>query len=237
MAFQPGKGSVVVGEDVALTGFLNQYSAGRSQQAISTNTFGNDDMVYIAGKLSGQMSVGGLFDAAASASDPTFNEMVNSGTTEVVTVGLGGDAIGDGAYLFNGICTDYSIQGAANDAVRINASFQGSSAVRNGVMLHPLTARTSTGNFTSVDSGASSSTGAVANLHVTAFSGTNVTVKVQDSANDSTWADLITFSTVTGAVSQRATVTGSVDRYLRCIISAGTFTSVTFAVAVARNRQ
>lgn len=237
MAFQAGKGSIVVGDSVGLTGYLNQYSAPRSQQAINTTTFGNDDEVFLPGLLSASLTVGGLFDASASASDPTFASMVDSQTTHLVTVGHGGGAIGDGAILFNGVCTQYGITGAHNDAVRLNVGFTGSAAVRNGVMLHALEAETGTGNFSSVDQTASSSNGGIANLHVTAFSGTNCTIKVQDSANNSTWADLITFSSVTGVTQQRATVTGTVDRYVRCIISAGTFSSVTFAVSFARNRQ
>jgi hypothetical protein len=237
MAFVAAKGSVVVGDAVGLTGYLNQYSSGRSQQAINTTTFGNDDEAYTPGLLSASLTVGGLFDGDAGASDATFSTMVDSQSTNLVTVGHGGDAIGDGAYLFNGVCTNYGITGAHNDAVRLNVGFEGSAAVRNGVMLHAVGAETGTGNYASVDQTASSTFGGVANLHVTAFTGTNVTIKIQDSANDSTWADLITFSSVTGTTQERATVTGSVDRYVRAIISAGTFTSVTFAVAFARNRQ
>ena len=237
MTFQAGKGSIVAGDEIALTGYLNQYSASRSQQALSVTTFGNDDEVYIGGMLGGSLSVGGLFDSDASASDPTFASWVDDGSTHLVTVGHGGDTIGSGAYLFQGVCTQYGITGAANDAVRLNVSFQGDDAARNGVMLHPVDAETGTGNFASVDMAASSAFGAVAQLHVVAFTGTNATIKVQDSANDSTWADLITFTSVTGVTSQRVEVAGTVDRYVRCIISAGTFSSVTFAVSFARHRQ
>lgn len=90
-------------------------------------------------------------------------------------------------------------------------------------------------NEASVDQDASSSNGAVANLHVTAFTGTDAVIKIQDSANDADWADLITFTTVDGVTSERATVAGSVDRYVRAIVASGTFSSVTFAVSFARN--
>jgi hypothetical protein len=60
-------------------------------------------------------------------------------------------------------------------------------------------------------------------------------VKVQHSANNSTWADLVTFATVTAVGAEHAVVAPAttVNRYLRATWS-GTFTSATFAVAFAR---
>ncbi len=56
--------------------------------------------------------------------------------------------------------------------------------------------------------------GAVGYLTVTAFSGfSGAVLKIRDSADDSTYADLITFTTVSGVTAERATVAGTVDRY------------------------
>lgn len=58
--------------------------------------------------------------------------------------------------------------------------------------------------------------GAVGFLHVTACSGfSNFVGKIRDSADNSTYADLVTFAdNVTDPFAERATVTGTVDRYL-----------------------
>ena len=232
MAFRHGKDTVVFGDDAALTGQLNQFSATRSQQVVSTNVFGTSDQEFIAGMYESSLSVNGLWEAATSDT-----ELWGHATANVilpVTVGHG-DTLGNRAILFNGFLDDYSIQGPVNDAVRLSATFTGSAATRLGVNLHPLGAETTTGAESSVDQGASSANGGVANLHVTAFTGTDCTIKIQDSANDADWADLITFTTVSGVTSERATVTGTVDQYVRVNITAGTFSSVTFAVAFARN--
>jgi hypothetical protein len=62
---------------------------------------------------------------------------------------------------------------------------------------------------------ASSEAGGVGYLHVTAFSGiTNVVVKVQHSPDDITYADLVTFATVTAVGRERVEVAGAVDAYL-----------------------
>lgn len=231
MAFQHGKDTVLVGGDTAWTGQLNQFTATRNQQVVATTPFGSTDQQFIAGQYEGGMSIGGMFEAATIDAD--LEGLI--GSSAPITVAFGGDTVGNRAFLFNGFLDDYGIQGAVNDAVRVNATFGSSGAVRLGVSLHDLSAETSTMNEASVDQAASSSNGAVANLHVTAFNGTNVVIKVQDSANDADWADLITFSTVSGVTSERATVTGSVDRYVRAVVASGTFTSVTFAVSFARN--
>lgn len=98
-------------------------------------------------------------------------------------------------------------------------------------------------NGASLDYGSVSSLfGLQAYLHMTAFSGTDVTVKLQDSANDSAWSDIAgaVFTQVTSgnqhteriAISNAATV----RRYVRAItITTGGVTSVTFAVALVRN--
>lgn len=75
-------------------------------------------------------------------------------------------------------------------------------------------------NSTSVDQLASSTGGGYGYFHVETNSGGAVIAKIQDSANDSTWADLITF-TIDGTSrdGEQGVVTGSVDRYVRFSIT------------------
>jgi hypothetical protein len=103
--------------------------------------------------------------------------------------------------------------------------------------LHALGAETATGSGTSVNNGASTAFGALGHLHVTAISGGGTwTFKAQDSANNSDWADLITFTNVTTATNQASEVTGTVDQYTRgdWSVSGGSDNSITFAMALAR---
>lgn len=83
--------------------------------------------------------------------------------------------------------------------------------------------------------------GAQAYLQVTAFTGTDVTVKVQDSADNASFADVtgLTFTqTTAGHTFQRiaTTNTATIRRYVRAVtVTTGGFTSVTFSVAFVRN--
>lgn len=96
---------------------------------------------------------------------------------------------------------------------------------------------TATSPATGVDGGASSSFGGQFYLHVMAFTGTSVTVTVQDSADNSTFAAIaspVAFTAATGATFQRIAITGTVRRYLRAITT-GTFSNAVFAVNACRN--
>lgn len=89
---------------------------------------------------------------------------------------------------------------------------------------------------------AQSAYGAQAYLQVTAFTGTDVTVKIQDSADNSSFTDVtgLTFAQTTAAhTAQRIATanTATIRRYLRAVtVTSAGFTSATFAVTVVRNQ-
>lgn len=98
----------------------------------------------------------------------------------------------------------------------------------------------SAGNGTGVDFAASTSFGWVAYLQVFSFTGTSVTVTLEDSA------DNVSFATFTGSAfaaasaigAQRiasASQTATVRRYVRAVTS-GTFSQATFAVVFVKNK-
>lgn len=100
-------------------------------------------------------------------------------------------------------------------------------------------------NGTSVDqTTVSTAFGWQAYLHHNALTGTDYTVKLQDSADNSTFTDLasgaFTQITTTTPKAQRLAVGGTavVRRYIRAItVTTGGFTSATFAVSFVRNTQ
>lgn len=88
------------------------------------------------------------------------------------------------------------------------------------------------------DSPTSYSFGWTAYLHVFAFTGTSVTVTVQDSADNSSFTSLTggAFTAATGLTKQRLTsssLTATVRRYVR-VITTDTFTNAVFAVNFVR---
>lgn len=97
-------------------------------------------------------------------------------------------------------------------------------------------------NGTGIDTLASAAFGGQAYLQVAAFTGADVTVKVQDSADNVTFADVagFNFTQVTGGapLAERIALgnTATLRRYLRAAtVTTGGFTSLTFAVNVIKN--
>lgn len=96
-------------------------------------------------------------------------------------------------------------------------------------------------NGTGVDFAASSAFGLQAWLHIFAFTGTSVTVKIQESSDNAVgdaYADVVggSFGALSAIGSYRlATATNlSVERWLR-VVTTGTFSNAVFAVQVTRN--
>lgn len=95
---------------------------------------------------------------------------------------------------------------------------------------------------TAIDTTASASFGAQAYLQAFSFTGTDVTVKIQDSADNVTFADVVglAFTQITAApTAQRISIsnTSTVRRYVRAVtVTTGGFTSLSFAVNLVKNQ-
>lgn len=232
MAFQHGKGASTLVGAYDLSAFLNNYDAAATADTAEVTTFGSSAKSYIAGQRDATISLSGFFDGSTAAVDEVLSAAL--GSSAVITLAASGaGTIGSRAQLAQALSTNYSITAPVADAVTISAEAQVSGGMASGVILANLTARTATGNTTAVDNTASTANGVAATIHLTAFTGTNITVKVQHSADNSSWVDLVTFTQLTAIGSEYKTASGTVNRYLRVNI-AGTFTSATFAVAAAR---
>lgn len=236
MATVHGKSSVVLFKEFNLSSYFNSADISQSMEPAESTTFGASAKTFIVGLRDGTISMSGLYDGAADAVDEEIRGSLASATDPVLTFAPKATAVGDKCYLAGVKTTNYSISSPVADIVSIKADFQASGGIDNGVILHIVEAETGTENGSSVDNGAASTNGYCAHLHATLVDVTSMTVKVQHSTDDAVWADLVTFTNVTGTTetSERVTGTGTVNRYVRYIISAFTGTSATFAVAFAR---
>lgn len=93
-------------------------------------------------------------------------------------------------------------------------------------------------NGTAIDSGVvSTAFGLEIFYHLIAFAGTSVIIKLQDSADNSSFADLAgtaTSALTTAGQSVWFNITGTVRRYVRAV-TVGTFTNAQFVAALTRN--
>lgn len=247
--FIHGKGSKVLVDEFDLSAFFNSLDIAQTMDTAETTSFGSSSKSYIPGLADATLSLSGMFSQDTDGSDEELSAILGSTTTPLVTVILEAGTVGKPAVVAKAHETNYALSSPVGDIVSVTADFNASTdatanllyGLRSGKSLtaNASIAFGSLGNLASVDNGASSSNGGMANLHVTAntISGGNTTIKVQESADNSTWADLITFTAVgaTTVTTEQKVVTGTVARYLRATAStAGSSGAITFHIGFAR---
>lgn len=239
MAFIHGKSAIVLNNEFNLSTYFNDISISRSVETAETTAFGASAKAYIVGISDGTISLGGMFDGAANAIDAEITDMIGS-TSGVVSISASGvTTIGTRMISATGIITSYEVSAPVGDVVSASAEFQVDDGVGNAMSLAALAAITTTTTGTSVDNAASSANGGFATLHVTANTMNAATVcKVQHSADNSTWADLQSFTSVptnTKTAERLKVANGTtVNRYLRAVATPAGAGSFTYHINFAR---
>lgn len=246
--FIHGKSTGVLMDEFDLSSFFNSVDVASSIETAETTAFGATAKSYIVGLRDGTVSLSGMFSQDANGSDAELEDVLGATTTPLLTVQLDSGTIGNRAVIAKAHSTNYSISSPVADIVTVTADFNASTdatanvtlSIAHGVQLTTgdAIAFGSLGNLASVDGTASSANGGAANLHVVANTLDDaVTIKVQDSADDATFADLVSFTAVSAGstTSEQKAVTGTVERYIRATATtSATSGSVTFHVAFAR---
>lgn len=146
--------------------------------------------------------------------------MASQATSRVVCYGFEGDTIGKAFMGHEGTFgVKYTVLAKNGELTKAKTDYLVSGQRDDGVILQSTATKTADWNSEgadSVDNSASTSAGGVGYQHVTAFSGfTGFVGKVRHSADDVTYADLVTFTNVTSAPNaQRSSVAGTVNRHL-----------------------
>ena len=247
--FIHGKNTGVYLDEFNLSEYFTSSDIAMNNSIATTTAYGATDDSYIVGIRSGTLSLSGLWAGDTDGSDEELQAILGSTTEPIITVREGAAAIGSRAVIAQANETNYAISSPVADITSVTADFECSTtgitnltfALAQGVQLTAgaSIAHGSLGALSSVDNSASSANGGVGTLHVptNTVSGGVTTIKIQHSANDSTWADLITFTNVAASTktSEIKAVSGTVNRYLRATAStAGSSGSITFMVAFAR---
>lgn len=236
MPFVHAKGTAVLLDERELSGFFNATDLSGDGEIAETTTYGaaGDAKTFIRGLNSGTVTLGGFYDSAAAA-DGELSTNRTSELSQLVTIGPEGLAIGKVVRLLASRETSYVVSSPVTDVVAISVDLTVDGILDRGVSLHDLVAEEATANFASVDNGASTAAGGLGQLHVTGFSGfTNVIVRVQHSVDNVVFTDLITFATVTGAISERVTLAGTINRFLRATLTVIGVGSVIFQISFGR---
>ena len=213
-------------------------SIGYTQQLLDVTTLDNEATARIAGLSDSELTVNGWFEAASDHAAYTSNSGKLPTADQVVFTQMG-TALGDPFAGLTAKESSYVVNRAPGSALATTASYNGTAGEQSewGVTLTASkTTNVSAADGTGVDNAASSANGCVAYLEAMSLVSGTCVVKVQHSTDNVTWADLITFTSVTTATvpfAQRSTASGTINRYLR-VKTSGTFSTIVFVAGVAR---
>jgi hypothetical protein len=236
--FRHGKKTAVLLNGTNMSPFLNEATTTTEIETAETTTFGDQDKTYIVGLSDGTISTSGLFDSTAGASNDVLTGLINQ-EDNTFTVMPEGVIAGSPAVIANGQMTSYEVSSPVGDVISISAEVQADGGLLHGVALTGLVnTGSASATTTGINNGSSTLNGALFNLHVVVNGRDGAaTVKVQHSNDDVTYADLVTFTSVSASVTggESITSTGTVNEYLRTLSTlAGSSGSVTYNVSAAR---
>lgn len=187
----------------------------------------------IGGVRDGRIEWTSFFNGAAGQAHPKLSTLPR---TDVVASYFQGTAVGNAAASVVAKQINYDGTRAADGMFTFGCSAQSNryGLVWGRQLTAGLKTDTTGTNGTSIDTTASASFGWALAVHCTGITGTSVTIKVQDSADNASFADVTgattaAFAAAGGQFVVASSSTATVRRYVR-YVSTGTFTSATFAV-------
>jgi hypothetical protein len=198
----------------------------------------------IGGQRDGRLGMNTLFNPSAGAVHDVLSALP---TTDVIlTWVFNVSALGANTFSLNAKQADYNATRAQEGSFLFATAAQGNQyggEFGNTLTLGKRTDGAAT-NGSGVDFTAATDFGLTAYLHVVAFTGTDVTVKLQESSDNGVgdaWADVVGggFTQITGGAptAQRIQTARdlTVERYLRAVtVTTGGFSDLQFVVAVTK---
>lgn len=230
MAVSSKKSRLLVG-DFNLASYATKVDSSWSQAMLDSTVLTDEAKTFVPDQHESTLSVEGYYDVAENTDIAAWK----SAAAQPVTLGPSGLARGAELWMVNGLLSEFSLGSAIGNLGSFGLNSQTDGITDFGISLHDLTAVTADESGTSYDGAAATTGGGAAHLHVTAFSGfSGAVVIVEDSANDSTWATIGTFTTVAAVTGERIAIAGTIRRYVRYSVDVTGTGSITFQVGLAR---
>ncbi|MBU2249810.1 MAG: hypothetical protein KKD77_23890 [Gammaproteobacteria bacterium] len=220
------KNAVILVGGYNLSTYFTNYEVTESHNPIDVTGFTDGCNNAIPGIYSGSITGNAIWDNTAGKSYPVLKELVGSTTGGSITILLEGTTAGqktvslpytEGGITISGSPTTHISLGSINFSAY--GAYEG---VENGILLHHGAVTDSTTDagvlFPQTDGAVTSK--CAGTIHIWAACATDTyVVKIQDSADDASYNDLVTFTLDGSAVgSERVAVaSGSVDKYVRVV--------------------
>ena len=241
MAFRDSKDNHLFMNEYDITSFTTEARPVLSSPLRDVTVFGDGGFKGLRGTGEDKLSWAGLFDDGASGSDVIMHAMRLGSSAKVITVWQNDDVIERECYGSGFAWAETAlVEGRIGDVVRMSGEFQLGLADRLKSLGTKVTF-SATGNGTSIDDSAASSSGGKWVYHVFAISASGGNARwqlvLQDSANNSTFATVGSESVnLTAVGAARREFTGTFRRYVRIrhVLDA-TSGSITYLAAYERD--
>jgi len=218
-------------------GSLENASSPRGTQDVTGIGQSGMDRLLMLG--TGEIGFRSFFNDAALAEHIILKTLP---TTDTQVVYAKGQAIGDACAMLVAKQINYDPSRNADGSLEFAVTASSTSGVplEWGLMLSAADdTHSSAGSSSSLDNGASTSSGAAGYLQIIDINSGTPTVKITDSTDDSSFSDLIAFTAVANGnepAFERKTVSGTVNRYVK-ITTTGTFSNCKFIVGFRRGES
>ncbi len=230
-----GKSTRMLLDQYAFHGTLQKASLKMKADRPNTEVYEAWKRHGVLGLIDTTISLNGQFDDAAGMNYAVLTALLESdpASFSVMDFAPNGYAAGNLALMYSGVAGQLDIDGAPTKVVDVSGNLMSDGEYDLGISLRDIIAEVGGGavNYASIDELAATARGGVGHLHVLQLAGpgANVTYKIQHSVDNAVWVDLITFANMNAVGSQRIEIPDgtAVNRYVRAIISAGAYTSVT----------
>jgi hypothetical protein len=195
-------------------------------------------MVRLAGHGDGEISFSTWFDDGTNLEHTALSVLPTTDVLVLYTRGVAADSPAAGLVAKQ---INYDGSKGSDKALSLSVQCLGQGTpLEWGVLLTDgLITHSSAASTSDKDDGASSSSGLAAYIQMVDINSGSPTVKIEDSTNGSSWADLVSFSAIADGAepkAERVTVSGNINRYLR-ITSTGTFSNAKFILAYRRGES
>jgi len=219
MAFSHGSKARLYVGGYDLTGFFKQASMPVEIDTAETTVFNKTSKCFIPGLMTATLGAEGLFDGGVDAVDQVITAALQQPSTIVAWLPAG-DGFGKVANCMDAIETKYEPDTSVDDVAQLSLEAQSNVGVERCLVLHDLKAESANGQGTGLDNGAATTFGGAGYVIATTPAANAPVVKIQHSADNVTYADLLTFNPLAaGRFQQRQEVAAGVtiNRYIRAL--------------------
>lgn len=240
MAFRSAQTSRIYVGILNASCYTRSVSTDASIEMLDTTSLCDSTRQFVPGQNTSTFSVAGPLDADASSNgqwDALTDQKAATTPVPITFMPLGTDGA---AWLFEAIETNLTDESGVGSTVDWSMTAQTTNQTdMDGVVLeNAITVTTDTDGTANTGPAGGTSNGAVAHLHVTAYSGfTSDDIIIEGSTSGAFAGEettVVTFTQVTGLTSERVEVTGTVPRYLRVADDVTGTGSITRTVAISR---